>query len=353
MGRAIALARRGLGRVEPNPLVGCVIVRANRVVGEGFHRRFGGPHAEIIALANAGPRAAGAEVYVSLEPCAHHGKTPPCTEALIRANVARVVAAVRDPSSHAAGRGFRKLRAAGIRVEVGCMSAEASDLLTPFATLVERRRPHVILKWAQSLDGRLTPPRGEPRTVSGEAAHRFVHRLRARVDGIMVGIGTAASDDPMLTARDVPIRRTATRMVVDSQLRIRSSSALVRTASDVPTLVLTAQSALKTRQRQAATLRRAGVRIVGCRSRSGRVDLEDALRKLGAMKMTNVLVEGGPRLLSALLARRLADEAFVFVASRIIGGSTPPVQFDSALAGPTRILVRRVPPDTLYQVNLR
>ncbi|GAF88580.1 unnamed protein product, partial [marine sediment metagenome] len=203
MARAIALARRGEGHVEPNPMVGCVIVRNRRSIGEGYHRRFGGPHAEIEALLACTRDPQGATVYVSLEPCCHHGKTPPCTDALIAARVARVVVAARDPNPVVRGRGIRRLRTAGIDVETGVLEGEAAEVLAPYATRVRLYRPFVIAKWAQSLDGKLATRTGHSQWISCEASRRRVHRLRARVDAILVGCGTVLADDPLLTARGV------------------------------------------------------------------------------------------------------------------------------------------------------
>lgn len=318
MRRAIALARRGEGRVEPNPMVGCVIVRGRRVIGEGYHRRFGGPHAEIEALAACDKRPRGATVYITLEPCSHTGKTPPCTEALIRAGVARVVVARRDPHRAVNGRGIRRLRSAGIDVVCGTCRSEASDVLAPFLTRVLHGRPYVIAKWAQSLDGKLCTRTGQSKWISCDASRRRVHRLRARMDAVVVGAGTAAVDDPLLTARDVPVRRAALRVIVAGRLRVTPRSRLARTARQHPTVVMTTARAAKSTA--AARLRRCGVEVVGCRSRGDRVSPADMLRRLADRDATNVLVEGGPSLLTSLFEARLVDEAFVFTAPILIGG---------------------------------
>jgi len=208
MARAIALAKRGEGRVEPNPMVGCVLVRRGQVISEGYHRRFGGPHAEIAALQACQENPRGATVYVSLEPCCHQGKTPPCTEALIEAEVKRVVVAVSDPNPAVAGRGIRRLRAARLAVQTGVLAEEAGELLAPYSTRMKLGRPYVIAKWAQSLDARLATDTGDSRWISCEHSRRMVHRLRSRVDAVLVGSGTVQADDPQLTARDVSLRRT-------------------------------------------------------------------------------------------------------------------------------------------------
>lgn len=332
MARAIALARRGQGRVEPNPMVGCVIARNGRMIGEGYHRRFGGPHAEVEALHTCTTPPRGATVYVSLEPCCLYGKTPPCSDALIGAQVARVVVAMRDPNPAVRGRGIRALRAAEIAVETGVLEKEAAEVLAPYITRIRLGRPYVIAKWAQSLDGKWATPdvhRGRSRWISCEASRRRVHRLRARVDAILVGSGTVLADDPMLTARSVPIRRKALRVVLDSRLRIRESCQLVVTSKTHATLVLTTSARAKTRKAQ--RLRRKGVDVVACRSRDGRLALNDCLRKLAKRDVTNLLVEGGPMVLGSLLRLRLVDEAFIFIAPMLIGGRRAP-----GLCGPPR-----------------
>jgi len=351
MRRALTLARRGLGRVEPNPMVGCVLARGSPVIGEGHHRRFGGPHAEVEALKSAGESARGATVYVTLEPCAHHGKTPPCADALIDARVARVVAAMKDPNPSVAGRGVRRLRDAGIKVQIGCLREEAEALNAAYLTLVQHGRPRVLLKWAQSLDGRLTTPKGASKRISGPAADRWVHRLRGRVDGIMIGVRTALADDPLLTARGVTVRRVATRIVLDSHLHIGLNSQLVRTARQVPTLILTTKTAVTEHRERAARLTDRQVRLEPCRARAGRVDIADALRRMGAMGMTNLLVEGGPTVLRELLARQLADEAYVIVAPRLLGGASDPVFAHPRHIGHAVVTTRRLGNDFLYHVE--
>src|SRR5437764_1370496 len=239
MARALELAERGRGWVEPNPLVGAVVVRDGIVVGEGWHEKFGGPHAEVNALAAAGDMARRATLYVTLEPCCHHGKTPPCSDALLRAGVGRVVAAMPDPFPRVAGGGFARLRAAGVAVEVGLCAADARRVNAPYLTLLGQGRPHVHAKWAMTLDGKIATRTGDSKWVSGEAARRRVHELRGRVDGILVGIGTALADDPLLTARP-PGPRTPLRIILDSQGRLPSTCQLARTAVDTPTLIVTA-----------------------------------------------------------------------------------------------------------------
>jgi len=320
MARALRLAKRGQGRVEPNPMVGCVLVRAGRIVGEGWHRRFGGPHAEVEALRRAGTRARGATAYVTLEPCCHYGKTPPCTDALLHAGVSQVVAAMVDPNPLVCGRGIRRLRKAGVRVDVGLLEDEARSVNRPFCTRVETGLPYVILKWAQSLDGRIATRTGHSKWISCEASRRRVHQLRACVDAILIGSGTALADNPLLTARDVPVRRVATRVVLDSRLRLPPSSKLVQTAGEFPTLVFTSRGALTARGRTATCLEKLGVELVACPTSHTGVSLRSALRTLAKRGMTNVLVEGGSQVLGAFWDARLRNEAYVFVAPILLGG---------------------------------
>ncbi|MDZ7615653.1 MAG: bifunctional diaminohydroxyphosphoribosylaminopyrimidine deaminase/5-amino-6-(5-phosphoribosylamino)uracil reductase RibD, partial [Patescibacteria group bacterium] len=226
MSRALELAARGQGFVEPNPMVGCVIARGAELIGEGWHRRYGGPHAEIEALHLAGPRAAGATMYVTLEPCCHHGKTPPCTEAILRAAPARVVIAQRDPFPAVAGKGIARLQAAGIQVDVGLAEAEARELNAPYLKLLGTGRPWVMAKWAMTLDGKLATRTAESQWISGPESREIVHQLRGRVDAVIVGRGTAEHDNPALTARP-PGARSATRIVLDSGASLSLDSQLV------------------------------------------------------------------------------------------------------------------------------
>lgn len=290
---------------------------------------------------------------MTLEPCSHFGKTPPCVAALIESGVVRVVSAMKDPNARVAGRGFRGLRGAGIDVGVGCLRGAAVELNRSYLTFVRQRRPYVILKWAQSLDGRLTTPRGESKAISGAAAHRWVHRLRARMDAIVIGVNTANGDDPRLTARGVVVKRVATRVVLDSRLRLRARCKLVRSARRVPTLVFTTGAAMSGEGRVVARLVDAGVEVEACRVVGGRVDVADALGRLWRRGMTNVLIEGGATVLSGVLSRGLADEALVLVAPRVIGGAPEAVVFDRATSRGAMVSSRKVGDDTLYEIRFR
>lgn len=359
MQRALALARRGQGRVEPNPMVGCVLTRAGRVVSEGYHQFFGGPHAEVNALSRSRGSVRGATAYVTLEPCCHVGKTPPCTDALIRAGVSRVVAAMIDPSDPVQGKGIRRLRAAGIRVDVGLLEPEAKALNSPYLKLTAQGRPHVILKWAQSLDGKIATRTGDSRWISGEASRKRVHRLRARVDAILVGVNTVRADNPRLNARRVPVKRVATRVVLDTQLRIPERCHLVDTAKKIPTLILTSRRSRSARSAKVQRLAWRGVAVEACRTHRGVIELASALTRLGDLQFTNVLVEGGSRVLTSFLDEGLADEAYVFVAPCLIGGAGAPSPWAgmgvSDIRGSLDIpprTVRRVGRDLLYHFNL-
>lgn len=328
MARAIRLARRGEGRVEPNPMVGCVIVRGGQIIGEGYHHRFGGPHAEIEALNACTTNPREATVYVSLEPCCHQGKTSPCVDALIDARVARVMVGLRDPSPSVRGRGIQRLQAAGIGVETGMLANRAAELIAPFISRVCVDRPYVIAKWAQSLDGKLATSAGHSQWISSEASRRRVHRLRARVDAVLVGSGTVKADDPLLTARGVRLRRRATRVVLDRRLRIPERCQLVGTAGEIPTLVFT--TAEKSKTPKAERLRKRGVEILFWRLRRGHLALDACLSELARHDVTNLLVEGGPTILTSFLEAGLVDEALVFTAPTLIGGQDAP----TALGGP-------------------
>jgi diaminohydroxyphosphoribosylaminopyrimidine deaminase/5-amino-6-(5-phosphoribosylamino)uracil reductase len=322
MRRAIELARRGIGLVEPNPPVGAVVVDDQlRPVGEGWHERFGGPHAEVQALAQSGPAARGKTLFVTLEPCCHFGKTPPCVDAIIAAGVRRVVVAMQDPFLQVAGQGIARLREANIDVEVGFLEDEARRLADPFCKLVETGLPYVHAKWAISLDGRIASRSGQSKWISNEASRAVAHRLRGRMDAIAIGIGTALADDPLLTARP-PGPRVATRIVFDSQARLPLESQLVRTAGTVPLIVVVGS---RTPAEKVSRLRSEGVEVLASPAHedpagAGRTDARAVMAELGRRRMTNVLVEGGSQLLGAFFDAQLIDEVHVFIAPKLLGG---------------------------------
>jgi len=317
MQRALELAAQGQGYVEPNPMVGCVIVRGAEIIGEGWHRRFGEAHAEVEALRIAGRRAAGATMYVTLEPCCHQGKTPPCTQAIIEAGLARVVVAQRDPFPQVAGRGIAELEQAGIEVQAGLLEAEARRLNAPYLKLLATGRPWVLAKWAMTLDGKIATRTGTSRWISSPRSREIVHALRGRVDAILVGRETAQRDDPLLTARP-PGPRTAMRVVVDTRALLSSQSRLVRTARQVPVLVAVGPEAP---QRERKRLAQAGCEVLVCQRDSHAARLDELLEELGRRRLTNLLVEGGARLLGSLLDARQIDEVHVFIASKLVGGA--------------------------------
>jgi diaminohydroxyphosphoribosylaminopyrimidine deaminase/5-amino-6-(5-phosphoribosylamino)uracil reductase len=316
MRRALELAEQGRGRVEPNPLVGAVVVRDGRMVGEGWHQRYGDAHAEIHALAAAGEAARGATVYVTLEPCCHHGKTPPCTDAILRAGIRTVVAAMLDPFPEVAGQGVAQLRAAGLEVELGLGEAEARRLNAPYLKLLKTGRPYVHGKWAMTLDGKIATRSGDSRWISNEASRRRVHELRGRMDAIVVGIGTVLADDPLLTARP-PGARIPCRIVLDSQGRLPPESQLTRTVKQIPLLVVTPSDLAPERT---ASLRDLGCEVLGLPGAEGRPAVTALLDELGRRRMTNLLVEGGSTVLGSFFDAREIDEVHVFIAPRLVGG---------------------------------
>ena len=323
MQAALALARRGLGSVWPNPSVGCVIVKDGRVVGRGSTRPGGRPHGETEALARAGAAARSATAYVTLEPCSHWGKTPPCADALIAAGLRRVVVALEDPDPRVGGAGVERLRAAGLEVEVGLYAAEASEVNAGFLQRVQFGRPLVTLKLATSLDGRIATAAGESRWITGPPARERTHLLRATQDAILVGTGTVLADDPQLTCRLPGLgHRSPVRVVIDRHLRIPPSARLIAEARQGPTWVVTLGSADPDRQK---ALRDAGVVVIPAEpDAAGRIELNAALRLLGGRGLTRLLVEGGGRLAAALLRAGLVDRLVWLHAPLVLGGDGIP-----------------------------
>jgi len=317
MRRALALAARGLGETNPNPVVGCVVARGGRVVGEGFHRRAGSPHAEVLALRAAGARARGATLYVTLEPCSHHGRTPPCAPLVRKAGITRVVAAIRDPDPRVSGRGLALLRRAGVRVLSGVCAAEAEALNARFLTAARKRRPFVLLKAALTLDGRIATASGRSKWITSPGQRRQARWLRRLHDAVLVGIGTVLADDPLLLPQP-RTRRPFTRVVLDTRLRLPLASRLVRSAGPrAPVLVLCGRPA-PAPKRQALEVR--GVTVVEVAARDGRVAPAAALAELRKRGLGSVMVEGGSEVLGAFLAARLVDEVALFRAPLLLGG---------------------------------
>ncbi len=319
MRRAIDLAYRGQGYVEPNPMVGCVIAKDGVVISEGHHERFGGPHAEVEAASKIPPQAIfGSTVYVTLEPCTHFGKTPPCTDLLLKLKPARVVIGIEDPFPQVDGTGIAKLREAGIVVDVGVERDSCERLVRPYIKRLTTGLPWLIAKWAMTLDGRMATFAGDSKWITGEAARQHAHRTRGRVDAMMVGIETAIHDDPMLTARP-PGPRKAMRVVMDSLARLPITSRLVQTAKEYPTLVCCSSKMAPLGNIEA--LLAAGCDVQVETGASPNVRLEGLLRRLSDRGHTNLLVDGGPKLLGGLFDGRWIDEVHVYVATKLVGGA--------------------------------
>ncbi len=315
--RALELAQLGAGHVEPNPMVGCVIVRAGRTVGEGWHRQFGREHAEVEALRAAGEAAYGATLYVTLEPCCHTGKTPPCTQAVISSGIRRIFIATRDPNPDVAGGGMATLQAAGLQVEMGLLQQEAEKLIAPFSKLSRQGRPWILAKWAMTLDGKLATRSGSSQWISGAASRKVVHQLRGRVDGIVVGRGTMLADDPQLTARPSG-PRTATRIVLDTWAQMPIDSQLALTSREIPVLLAVSEQA---KQNRCKKLERMGVEVIRLPGVDRATRLTNLLDLMGKRRMTNLLVEGGGEVLGAFFDSHEVNEIHTFIAPKLVGGS--------------------------------
>ena len=317
MRAALALARRSLGRTWPNPAVGCVIVKDGLVIARGRTQNGGRPHAEADALAQLAGEAKGATAYVTLEPCSHHGRTPPCADALVAAGISRVVSAIEDPDPRVKGQGHARLKAAGVAVEVGEGASEAAEINAGFFLRVTEGRPLFHLKLASSLDGRIATASGESKWITGEAARADGQRLRAIHDAILVGIGTAAADDPELTCRLPGLAgRSPVRIVIDSKARLAATSKLARTAREVPVWVLCTKAAPVASRK---ALAEAGVEIIDVADTAGQVDVTAAARLLGDRGLTRVLVEGGGQIAAAFLRAGLIDRISSYRAGLVLG----------------------------------
>ena len=321
MAHALSLGQRGLGRTWPNPAVGCVIVNGTRIVGRGWTQPGGRPHAEVMALAQAGPRARGATAYVTLEPCAHHGQTPPCAEALITAGIARVVTAVTDPDPRVSGKGHAMLRAAGIDVTENVLADLARAPNRGFFKRVTECLPLVTLKLATTLDGRIATSTGESRWITSPEARRAVHALRLNHDAVLIGAGTARADDPDLTVRDMGVRHQPIRIVIDARLSHSPQSRLGQTAKAAPVwLCHTNAAPAKARVAWADT----GATLIECSADAAQVDLTDAFTRLAALGLTRILCEGGATLAASLIRDRLVDDLIDFTAGKLIGATGHP-----------------------------
>jgi len=337
MQMALTLAERGRGKTSPNPMVGAVIVKEGRVVGRGYHARVGAAHAENVAICEAGELNLGATLYVTLEPCIHHGRTPPCTEAVIAAGIERVVAAMEDPNPLVAGKGFAQLREAGIRVDDGCLRADARRLNEFYVVFHEQKRPFITIKWAMSLCGRTAHDSGESRWITNQLSREHGHRLRAQHDGVLVGLGTVLNDDPMLNVRLPDYKGPQPkRIVVDGDLSIPSRARLLCERAKGDVILFTTPFA---KQEKVDHFEREGCRVVQLPSQRRLLDMRRVMDELAEMGLISVLVEGGRQIHTSLLREGLADKVVAFIAPKIIGGFHPraPVE-DLALPGLDRAL---------------
>jgi len=352
MRRALTLARKGVGKTSPNPAVGCVIVRNGTIVGEGWHKRSGGNHAEINALEMAGSEALGSDVYVTLEPCSHTGKTPPCSDALVRAGVKRVFAGMGDPNPQVNGNGLRALRQAGIETFCGILEEECRAINRPFLKIITTGLPYVTYKCAMTLDGKIASVTGESRWISCEASRKVVHRMRADSDAIMVGVDTIIADNPHLTVRHVK-GRNPLRIIVDSHLRTPESVAVLSVGMAPGTLIATTEANPKVH----AHYLKNGARLLICDSKDGRVDLRDLWNRLGKLGINSLLLEGGSRLAGDALRQGLIDECVFFYAPKVIGsdGFSPfAITGITDMAGSIRFcdpVMRRVGTDFMVTVR--
>ncbi|MGE5379459.1 MAG: bifunctional diaminohydroxyphosphoribosylaminopyrimidine deaminase/5-amino-6-(5-phosphoribosylamino)uracil reductase RibD [Methylocystaceae bacterium] len=328
MQRALDLALLAEGRTSPNPLVGAVIVRDGVIVGEGYHHRAGEPHAEINALREAGELARGAAIYVTLEPCCHHGRTGPCCEALIAAGISEVIAATVDPNPKVAGKGLSRLQEAGIRVRTGLLEETARDINQPFFKRIRTGLPYLVLKTAMSLDGKIATAAGDARWITTEVSRQLVHEMRNRYDGVMVGANTVIKDNPQLNVRlDLPGKRDPVRIIVDGGLDLPPTSQVVTTARKQPTMVITAETADPAR---AAVLTDYGVELIKVAGSVDDLDLSAGLRQLASRGLSSILVEGGGGLNWSLLKTGMIDYWFAFIAMKVIGGTAAPTPIGGA-----------------------
>jgi len=316
MKRALLLAEKGRGRTSPNPMVGAVLVKDEKVISEGYHVKAGEPHAEILALRQAGEAAAGATLYINLEPCSHYGRTPPCAPAVIEAGVKRAVIGMEDPNPLVEGKGVESLRKGGLRVEVGILQKECRRLNEAFCKYIVTKEPFVILKAAATLDGKIATRKGDSKWISGEASRRLVHRLRDQVDGVVVGIGTVLKDDPVLTTR-IKGGRDPYRIILDSLLRIPEKANVVE-ISPSKTIVATTEWASKDKIER---LENRGVRVLVVDSKQERINLKDCLSRVGKLGMLSLLVEGGSQVNGSFFDERLIDKILLFLSPKLMGDS--------------------------------
>jgi diaminohydroxyphosphoribosylaminopyrimidine deaminase/5-amino-6-(5-phosphoribosylamino)uracil reductase len=353
MKTALELAEKGAGRTSPNPMVGAVIVQDGQIIGRGWHEKAGGPHAEVNAIADAGSRTRGATMYVTLEPCNHQGRTPPCTKAILEAGISRVVCAMTDPNPEVAGGGARFLADWGIDVETGICEPEARRLNEFFIHYIQTRRPFVLLKCAATLDGKIATRTGDSKWVTGPTARARVHQMRHCCDAILVGINTVTADDPSLTTRlENSTGRDPVRVILDTQLSMPETAKMLSQQSNAPTMVAASENAAP---QKAARLEQQGAQILYVPEKQNRVDLDALLAKLGQMNITSLLVEGGSRVTAAFLQNRLVDKICFFYAPKILGGdgigicSGPGPQLMSSAISVTDMETEQIGDDLLIQ----
>ena len=317
MREALRIAAYASGRTTPNPLVGAVIVKDNRIVGQGWHRKAGTEHAEIHALHQAGELAKGADIYVTLEPCSHYGKTPPCCQAIIKAGIKRVIVAMTDPNPLVAGNGLKELKAAGIEVVEGVCRDEAEKLNEVFLKWIVHKMPFVVVKTAMTLDGKIATVSGDSKWITNEKSRKFVHQLRDLYDGILVGIGTVLADNPTLTTRLDHLGKNPVRIIVDSKARIPLDSIVITDKSAHTILAVTERAS----QEKIAALLQVGIEVIVTKEKADQVDLSDLLKILAEKNICSILVEGGSRINYSFFVEHLVDKVHCFIAPKIIGGT--------------------------------
>ncbi len=317
---ALSLARKGLGRTSPNPPVGAVIVKDNKIIGQGYHRKAGEPHAEVMAIAEAGISAKGATMYVTMEPCSHIGRTPPCTTAIIEAGIENVIIGCLDPNPKEDGAGRKVLIDAGIKVEVGLMEEECKELIEAYSKFITTGIPFVAIKWAMSLDGRIATETGRSRWISGAQAREFIHQLRNEYDVIAVGIGTILKDDPLLTCR-IDGGRNPVRAIFDTRARTPLNSKIVKTSDEVKTVIFHSDRA---RREDIERLRGKNIETVNISGVEGGIDIAKVIKEVGRMGLTSILVEGGARVIGYIVGNALFDKVYITISPILIGGRKAP-----------------------------
>ncbi len=319
MKKVLRLARRGLGSTSPNPVVGALVVKNGQIIGSGYHRKAGAPHAEIEALSMAGERAKGSTLFVNLEPCNHYGRTPPCTKAILKSGIKRVVVGIADPNPNVTGGGCKFLRSKGVEVKYGVLEEECTRLNEVYIKYVKKGKPFVILKGALTLDGWIATKTGNSRWITNEKSRKFVHSLRKKVDAIMVGVETIIADNPLLspylTGNSAP---DPVRVIADTNLRVPLESRVFNSGTSALTIIASGSNVSRTKRKRVEGL---GARVINCQMRDGRIDLADLLDKLAEMSIGSVLVEGGGTIFGSIIREGLVDKFYIFLAPKILGGN--------------------------------